>query len=457
MLSQKKRKLGLFGYQYFRLITIMFILLAFTSILPQDHSEHLSKDKKKESPKQVNTDKVISSEGTASNPKPTEDKERNPLAEKSMDNPIMKEKDFANDSYHSHKGPFTTPAGLMIPHVQKSDDWMIEYMYMGMDMKTLYNGSHREDPYKYLAGVEYNPSISTIPSSQSTSGTAHNHGGTATNSSIPDPIPSYYIASLNPNPYRYMEMPVSMKMEMTMISLMKNINDKIAIMIMLPYVNNSMQMISGNLEKSFMRTQGIGDIGATIVYKILEKENHTINLQLGITAPTGSIDEKTLMPLMGKQKSPYNMQPGTGTYNTLPGFSYIYNRNKFSLGAFGQIVMRNGKNDNSYKFGNRYELSTWVSYAVLDWIAPTFRVTSTKWDNISGSDTALDSTMDPQNDPNRQGGRRVDFLGGFNFYFPSLSEKIKAGLEFGKPVYQHLNGPQLGANTLFNFRLQASF
>ena len=369
-----------------------------------------------------------------------------------------KEKAVTPRNPHIHSEPMMTPAGLMLPHIHNSNDWMVDYMYMQMDMRSLYNGNNVEDPNKYLAGIEYNPTIGSIPSSQLGTGAIHDHSGTTTNTSTtPDPLPSYYVASLNPNSYRYMSMPVAMKMEMTMISLMKNISDKTAIMIMLPYMNNSMQMISGNLEKSFMRTQGIGDIGLTLAHKLLEKESHTINVQLGITIPTGSIDEKNTMPLMGKVKSPYNMQMGTGTYNTIPAISYIFKKEKFSLGSFVQVTLRNGKNDNGYRFGNRYEFSLWTSYLLLNWLAPTLRITSSKWDNISGADPNLDPTMDPQNDPNRQGGRRIDLLGGVNFYFPSFSEKMKAGFEIGKPIYQHLNGPQMGTNSLFNFRFQASF
>ncbi|MCE9499207.1 MAG: transporter, partial [Leptospira sp.] len=258
-------------------------------------------------------------------------------------------------------------------------------------------------------------------------------------------------------PYRYMSMPIAMKMEMTMVNLMKNINDKLAIMIMIPYVNNSMEMVSGNLEKSFMRTQGVGDIGATLIYRMFERNSHSVNIQFGLTLPTGSIDETNLMPLMGKVRSPYNMQPGSGTYNSIPGFSYIYKPGNLSIGTFGKAVLQNGKNDNAYRFGNKYEFSIWVSYLVLKWLSPTLRATGTKWNNISGSDATLDYRMDPQNDPNRQGGHRIDVLAGLNFMIPSLTENIKAGIEFGKPVHQHLNGPQLGANSLFNFRLQATF
>ena len=403
------------------------ILLFFTNEIKSqsheghDHSQPSKKEDTVKPTKELKKSNSKSVEVETVKPEIVPNEEIKPIDKKELEN--------TQDNPHIHTGPITTPAGLMLPHIHNTKDWVIDYMYMQMDMRTLYNGNNKEDPGKYLAGIEYNPTISTIPATQVGTGNAHNHSGTTTNTTTPDPLPSYYIGSLNPNSYRYMSMPVSMKMEMTMISLMKNIND----------------------------TQGIGDIGITLATKLLEKESHTINLQMGLTLPTGSIDEKNTMPLMGNVKSPYNMQLGTGTFNAIPGISYLFNKGKFTLGSFAQITLRNGKNDNGYRFGNRYEFSLWTSYILLDWLAPTLRITSTKWDNISGADPNLDPTMDPQNDPNRQGGRRVDLLAGVNFYIPSLSEKMKAGIEFGKPIHQHLNGPQMGANSLFNFRFQASF
>ena len=441
-------------------------------LLGQSHKEHntnkpLKQDSKQPASKEIKEatpEKEVSKpegkEAKESEVKAAEEKEK-PTEPQNSQPPIAETKEEAIaanlDLPHSHSGPSTIPAGLMFPQVHKSNDWMIDYMYMQMNMNKLYNGGNTVQRGDYLAGIEFNPTVGTIPSSQQSTGAVHNHNGSTSTSTAPDPLPSYYIASLYPNSYRYMSMPVSMKMDMTMISLMKNINDKLAVMFMIPYLNYSMQSISGNLEKSFMRTQGVGDISVSLAYKLVDKDAHTLNLQFGITIPTGSIDEKNLMPLMGKIKSPYNMQLGTGTYNTIPGFNYTYQKNKFTFGSQGQITLRNGKNDNGYRFGNRYELSVWTSYSLLDWLAPTIRITSLKWDNISGADSSLDPTMDPQNDPNRQGGIRIDLLAGFNFHFSSLSEKLKAGLEFGRPVYQHLNGPQLGASSLFNFRLTATF
>ncbi|HMV79172.1 MAG TPA: transporter [Leptospiraceae bacterium] len=353
---------------------------------------------------------------------------------------------------HSHGKVLGMPAGLMVPHIHGSKEWMIDYMYMSMDMNEMYVGGKAQDPSKYLIGLQPNYSLSVSGSSG-----VHNHSGTTSSSSDASPLPSLYAPVLNASPYRYMSVPQKMKMEMTMLSVMKNITDKFSVMIMIPYVNNSMKMLLGNYESSFMRVQGVGDVSVTGVFQFFRKDSHRINLQFGISLPTGSIDEKNLMPLMGESRSPYNMQPGSGTYNTIPGIAYLFSNGKWNAGSFTQVLLRNAKNSNGYRFGNRYESSIWISYSFWEWAAPILRVTYSKWDNISGADSALDYKMDPQNDPNLQGGRRMDILAGMNFTLPSVSEKLKAGLEFGKPVYQHLNGPQMGATTLFNFRLQYMF
>lgn len=358
----------------------------------------------------------------------------------------------ADSAPHSHGKILGMPAGLMVPHIHGSKEWMIDYMYMSMDMNEMYVGGKAQDPSKYLIGLQPNYSLSV-----STSSGVHNHTGTSNASADASPLPSLYTPVLNTSPYRYMSVPQKMKMEMTMLSVMKNITDKFSVMIMIPYVNNSMKMLSGNYESSFMRVQGVGDVSVTGVFQFFRKDSHRINLQLGISLPTGSIDEKNLMPLMGESRSPYNMQPGSGTYNTIPGIAYLFSNGKWNAGSFTQAVLRNAKNSNGYRFGNRYETSAWISYSFWEWAAPILRVTYSKWDNISGADSALDYKMDPQNDPNLQGGRRMDVLAGMNFTVPSISEKLKAGLEFGKPVYQHLNGPQMGATSLFNFRLQYVF
>jgi hypothetical protein len=187
-------------------------------------------------------------------------------------------------------------------------------------------------------------------------------------------------------------------------------------------------------------------------------ERHAFFGGMGLGVPTGSIDERDWMPMMGKQKVPYNMQPGSGTFSLLPQFSYLGNHKRLSWGILSQATLRVGKNDSHYRFGNRYESSLWFSFLIFDSWSVSFRMQKQRWLNLSGSDTSLDPKMDPQNDPYRQGGMRTDALLGVNFLVTGgILQGFRFGVEAGKPMWQTLNGPQLATRQIFNVFAQYSF
>jgi hypothetical protein len=236
---------------------------------------------------------------------------------------------------------------------------------------------------------------------------------------------------------------------MNMASLMYQATEKFNIMFMLPYLSSTMRMFSSNYETSFMKTSGVGDISVTGSYKILEGKNN-LAFQFGVSLPTGSIDLENYMPLMGKTRSPYNMQTGSGTYSAIPSISYNYLIGAWTFGSFVQGTFRSAKNDNDYKFGNIYISSIWIGRNITQNFSFYVRGSAQKWENITGSDPKLDYRMDPQNDPARQGGIRYDGLIGINI---KLWSDINIALEGGVPVYQHLNGPMVGTTQIFNFKV----
>ena len=66
------------------------------------------------------------------------------------------------------------------------------------------------------------------------------------------------------------------------------------------------------------------------------------------------------------------------------------------------------------------------------------------WGNIDGADPELNPAVVPTADPNRRGGKRVDFVLGVNVYVPKGRFKgNRVAFEAGIPVYQSLDGPQL--------------
>ena len=334
-----------------------------------------------------------------------------------------------------------SPAGIMAPHMHEVGKWMLDYRYMGMNMWGLQNGKNSLNEYATLYYKYNDPSVQ-MPS-----------GSLITGSPLGNTFPI-----LNANSYNYMSVPTDMIMEMHMASVMTNVSENWMLMFMVPVVNNKMTMLSSNLDKAPMSSAGLGDVSFSAAYRFFHNERHALFGGMGLGVPTGSIDERDWMPMMGKQKVPYNMQPGSGTFSLLPQFSYIGNHKRLSWGILSQATLRVGKNDSHYRFGNRYESSLWFSFLIFDSWSVSFRMQKQRWLNLSGSDTSLDPKMDPQNDPYRQGGMRTDALLGVNFLVTGgILQGFRFGVEAGKPMWQTLNGPQLATRQIFNVFAQYSF
>lgn len=343
--------------------------------------------------------------------------------------------EHGNGDHHSHKrADMVGPAGIMNPHIHEKGKWMIDYRYMGMKMWGLQSGTKGLSDLGTLYFPYTDPTVA-MPT-----------GSLITSSPIGTTIPI-----LSQNKYNYMSVPTDMVMEMNMASVMTSISDRWMIMLMVPVVKNRMTMLSSNFDRAPMSSAGIGDVSVSAAYRLIKTDHQNFFTGMGMSLPTGSIDERDNMPMMGKQKVPYNMQPGTGTYNLLPQLSYNGQYDRFSWGVLSQANLRMGKNDNNYKFGNRYEISSWISYLLIDSMSFSLRVAKQRWLNLQGLDATLDPKMDPQNDPYRQGGMRSDWYIGINFIFTKgMLSGIRFGFEYGRPFHQNLNGPQLATRELFN-------
>ncbi|TGL44584.1 copper chaperone PCu(A)C [Leptospira perdikensis] len=335
---------------------------------------------------------------------------------------------------HHNRADTLAPAGIMNPHIHEKGKWMVDYRYMGMKMWGLQSGGKSQSDLGTLYFPYTDPTVQ-MPS-----------GSLITSSPLGTTIPI-----LSPNKYNYMSVPADMVMEMNMVSAMTSISDKWMIMFMVPAIKNKMTMVSSNFDRAPMSSAGIGDVSFSTAYRLIKTEHQNFFTGMGLSLPTGSIDERDNMPMMGVQKVPYNMQPGSGTYSLLPQLSYNGNYKKISWGAQSQANLRIGKNDNHYRFGNRYEVSGWLSFLIHESMSFSVRVAKQRWLNLQGADATLDPKMDPQNDPYRQGGMRSDLLIGVNFLITKgILQGARFGFEYGKPFHQNLNGPQLGTRELVN-------
>jgi hypothetical protein len=169
---------------------------------------------------------------------------------------------------------------------------------------------------------------------------------------------------------------------------------------------------------------------------------------LGLSAPTGSITERrrvrTPMGTRPVMRLPYAMQLGSGTWDFLPGITYTARSGNLSFGGqYRGAIRLEDENDEGYAFGDLHQVTGWAQYEWAPWISNSIRLASQTQDDIHGIDTQIVGPVQTAN-PDFYGGDRLDLLFGVNLigqHDAICGHRLAA--EFGVPVYQNLNGPQL--------------
>lgn len=152
------------------------------------------------------------------------------------------------------------------------------------------------------------------------------------------------------------------------------------------------------------------------------------------------------------------MQLGSGTWDILPGLTYLGESDLFAWGAQVLGTVRFGMNDHDYRLGNRYRVSAWSQVKVTDWFGPSVRLDWHAWDKVHGADPAMDPARNPAFDATKQYGERLDFIMGLNFYIPNGPLRgNRFSLEGGIPVYQNIGGPTIGVDWLITVAWNYTF
>jgi hypothetical protein len=294
------------------------------------------------------------------------------------------------------------PLGVMGDHVHNTGEWMFSYRYMRMEMDGNLDGS--------------------------------------------DSISAAEITGTMMNPGPYMVAPLKMTMEMHMLGAMYAPSDTLTIMAMLPLLNKSMDLRSRMGAKFTTETDGVGDASLAALLRVYQTADKSagVHLNLGVSLPTGSIDERDDTPAMANAKLPYGMQLGSGTYDLKPGVTYQAYSAQYNWGAQALATLRSGENDNDYRLGNRYEVSGWLARSWSPALSSGVRLKHSSWADIHGADPDLNPMMVPTADTSAQGGERSELLFSANYLFSAGALKgHRLALEYGVPIYQKLDGPQM--------------
>jgi hypothetical protein len=304
-----------------------------------------------------------------------------------------------------------TPIGIMTDHLHPKGDWAFSYSMMQMSMKGNLSGTQNLNAEALLAN--------------------------------------------------YLMAPSRMTMQMHMLMGMYGLSHKLTLMGMLNYTRNDMSMDMVPMDRMMMnmpgmnmsmnmpstcRSSGLGDTKLWALYQLFRSGKQRIVVATGLSIPTGSTAVTGTTLLGENTRLPYMMQLGTGTWDLLPAVTYTGSHNRLFWGANLEGSLPLGTNSRGYAWGPQVKSSAWLSYKCLSWAAASIRAEGTVSGRINGYDQeiAVLSSNDASTDASHTGGQRVQLYLGLHI---KPLETILPGaivqVEFGLPVYQNLNGPQM--------------
>ena len=255
---------------------------------------------------------------------------------------------------------------------------------------------------------------------------------------------------------QYMIAAQQMTMGMHMLGAMYAPTNKLTLMLMGNYITNDMDLEAKNGKQFSTQSGAFGDISLSALYGVFKNENNSIHLQVGLSIPTGAIEQKDVTPLsMGNEiQLPYPMQTGTGSFGTILGATYLWKGKALSGGAQLKGTLFLGDNDQDYKFGNRYGLTTWVAKNLADYVSVSLRGEAKIVDKIDGQSPLLNPIMVNTADTDSSGGTYINGGLGLNFILP---HNIRLATEMVLPISQKLNGIQLEQRYMITLGLQYAF
>ncbi len=209
----------------------------------------------------------------------------------------------------------------------------------------------------------------------------------------------------------------------------------------LPVITQKTHVVAAGPPRDRFTTtsSALGDLELRALVPFMRKGNESLQLEMGITAPTGSISERDEGAAGTRELLTIPQQTGSGTVDLLPGLVYRGRWKTLSWGFVGRGTFRVYKNREDYRLGNEYLLSTWLSQSWTDWMSTSLRLS---WNRHESTHPRDDTTRNPEADPKRLAGEFLDIGPGVNFQLPFLGES-RLGVEMTWPFYQTVKGPQL--------------
>ena len=319
------------------------------------------------------------------------------------------------------------PVGVMGDHRHKQGEWMVSYRQMQMRMDGYISGSDSIDNLAVLAE--------------------------------PNPFPG---------PTNVRVVPEKMQTQMHMLGVMYAPSDRVTLMAMFNYLEKEMdhvvyQGMTGTVPLGEFRTSndGFGDTKLSSMWGLYSSQVHQLHLNVGVSVPTGSINEKdtvlTPMNTNMKLRLPYGMQLGSGTWDVEPGITYRGAHNQWSWGAQYMASFRTGENDEGYTLGDTHQLTTWGSYRLFDGVSVSARLNYRYDGDLHGADSKIAAPVPTANTDNYGGERSVAALGVNLVGQSGFLRGHRLAMEYQRPIHQDVNGIQMELDDAISFSYQYAF
>ncbi|TQI70494.1 outer membrane putative beta-barrel porin/alpha-amylase [Gramella sp. Hel_I_59] len=243
---------------------------------------------------------------------------------------------------------------------------------------------------------------------------------------------------------RYMAVPQDMRMDMHMLGAMYAISNKVTLAAMLNYIDNDMVLRSKMGINFTTESSGFGDIAVNALVNFYDKNRQKMHTNIGVSIPTGDLEQSGDTPMMENARLAYPMQLGSGTLDPTVGVTYLGQTDKLSWGFQPKFKFRLGENSQDYTLGNRFDAVAWTAYSLFQSWSVSGSLSYFDQQEIDGVDAAMNPMMMPLFDTINSGRSQLDLGLGSNFYVPTGTLKnLRVGIEVKLPLYQEMNGIQM--------------
>jgi len=267
---------------------------------------------------------------------------------------------------------------------------------------------------------------------------------------------------------KYMAAPTAMDMSMLNFTAGYSFSDEWFGGVMLMWKRNTMDMKFNAMMQATtgvpgftMKSDGFGDTMLMAKRRLFADDplipTRQASLLLGLSLPTGSIDEKNSnhpVPMRRSEQLPYGMQLGSGTVDPSIGILYQASRSPYWWGANAVVTARLYDNDRDYRLGNEFRYDFYGMYQARHdflWQAQINGHYQGKirgqMDEVATGTSGRVTPGDPTSplttplwDTDHTGGHQIFASLGFQWQPAPLHI---VDFQVSLPLYRDLNGPQL--------------